>query len=106
MAEPPGGSPLRSLAPFWREAPHPERSLFFWFYAAGKRSVIVDPADPGALDRLVAAADVVIDDSGEAFGFPAARAAHRVPAGPAAATRRSSASGSVGSMTTLRLPAA
>ena len=80
LAEPPGGHPLRSLAPFWREAPGPERSLFFWFYAAGKRSVVVDPTDQSALDRLVAAADVVIDDSGEAFGFPAARAAHRVPA--------------------------
>ena len=56
LAEPPGGPPLRSLAPFWRQAPNPERSLFFWFYAAGKRSVVVDPADPAALDRLVAAA--------------------------------------------------
>jgi len=62
LVEPPGGSALRAVAPFWHEAPDPERSLFFWFYATGKRSILVGPGDAATLDRLVAAADVVIDD--------------------------------------------
>jgi crotonobetainyl-CoA:carnitine CoA-transferase CaiB-like acyl-CoA transferase len=61
LAEPPGGSTLRALPPFLDGAPDAERSLFFWFYAAGKRSLEVDPADALALDRLAAAADVVIE---------------------------------------------
>ena len=61
LAEPPGGSPLRTIPPFWQGTPDPERSLFFWFYAAGKRSVVCDPGDPDALRRLAAAADVVIE---------------------------------------------
>ena len=72
LAEPPGGSPLRTIPPFWQGAPDPERSLFFWFYAAGKRSVVADPAQTAA---LAAAADVVVET-----GFPsradAWRAAH------------------------------
>src|SRR5262249_37678306 len=61
LAEPPGGSPLRTLPPFFAGVPGPERSLFFWFYAAGKRGIVLDPGDGAALDRLAAAADVVIE---------------------------------------------
>ena len=63
LVEPPGGSGLRAIGPFWRDAPDAEGSLFFWFYGAGKRSIVVDPADDATLDRLAAAADVVIEDS-------------------------------------------
>jgi len=59
LVEPPGGSPMRAIPPFWRGAPDPERSLFLWFYAAGKRSISV--ADAAELRRLAAAADVVIE---------------------------------------------
>ena len=65
LVEPPAGSPLRAIPPFWRGIPDPEQSLFFWFYATGKRSVVLDPADHVGLEALVAAADVVIDT-----GFP------------------------------------
>jgi crotonobetainyl-CoA:carnitine CoA-transferase CaiB-like acyl-CoA transferase len=58
LAEPPAGSPLRALPPSWQGAPERERSLFFWFYAAGKRSVV---ADVDVIARLADAADVVID---------------------------------------------
>jgi benzylsuccinate CoA-transferase BbsE subunit len=61
LVEPPGGSPLRAVAPFWRGAPDREGSLFHWFYAAGKRSVVVDAADEAGLAALAAAADVVVD---------------------------------------------
>jgi len=56
LAEPPGGNPLRTLPPFWDGAPDGEHSLAFWFYAAGKRSVVCSD-----LARLADAADVVID---------------------------------------------
>ena len=64
LVEPPGGSGLRSIPPFWQDAPGPERSIFFWFYAAGKRSVLLDTASAeGAarLRRLVTRADVLIE---------------------------------------------
>src|SRR5262245_49552208 len=40
--EPPGGSPTRRIAPFWEDKPGPERSLYFWAYNRGKRSIIAD----------------------------------------------------------------
>ena len=65
LVEPFTGSPLRTIAPFWHGVPDPERSVFFWFHAAGKQSVVLDPDDDAGLDALAAAADVVIDT-----GFP------------------------------------
>jgi benzylsuccinate CoA-transferase BbsE subunit len=64
LVEPPGGSALRGIGPYFEGAPDAERSLFFWFYAAGKRSIVADPAtSEGAalLDRLAARADVLIE---------------------------------------------
>ena len=61
LVEPPAGSELRSIPPFLHGAADVERSLFFWFYAAGKRSAVVDPSDETTLDRLAAAADVVVE---------------------------------------------
>jgi len=64
LVEPPGGSPLRAIPPFWHGAPDPERSLFFWFYAAGKRGITLDRDAPdGArrLARLAQQADVLIE---------------------------------------------
>src|SRR5262245_54858820 len=40
--EPPGGASLRRTPPFWQGIEDPERSLFHWFYATGKRSVVLD----------------------------------------------------------------
>jgi benzylsuccinate CoA-transferase BbsE subunit len=64
LVEPPGGSPLRDIPPFWAELPAAERSLFFWFYGAGKRSLVLDLAEAEGctrLRRLAAAADVVLE---------------------------------------------
>src|SRR4030095_14513649 len=61
LVEGPDGSDLRTIPPFLHGAGDVERSLFFWFYAAGKRSAVVDPSDEGTLDRLAAAADVVVE---------------------------------------------
>jgi benzylsuccinate CoA-transferase BbsE subunit len=60
LVEPRGGSALRRIPPFWDGAPDGERSLFFWFYAAGKRSVAIDRADD-RFRRLVTTADVLIE---------------------------------------------
>jgi benzylsuccinate CoA-transferase BbsE subunit len=65
LVEPPGGSALRTVPPFWHDVAGAERSLFFWFYTGGKRSLVLDPTDDAALDALAAHADVVIET-----GFP------------------------------------
>ncbi|WP_153504071.1 CaiB/BaiF CoA transferase family protein [Cumulibacter manganitolerans] len=62
--EPLGGEHTRRYGPFYRDEPHPERSLYFWHYNVAKRSVSVDldtPAGRQAFARLAEHADVVID---------------------------------------------
>lgn len=44
QVEPPGGSSARNLGPFYRDQVHPEKSLFWWAYAANKRGITLDPA--------------------------------------------------------------
>ncbi|MCC7271367.1 MAG: CoA transferase [Alphaproteobacteria bacterium] len=64
--EPPGGAPTRRIGPFYGDAPDPERSLYFWHYNRGKRSVTLnlDGAEGrAALLRLLADADVLVDTS-------------------------------------------
>ena len=64
--EPPEGSPTRRIGPFLDDQPHPERSLHFWAYNRGKRSVVLD-ADPAARARrmlsLVGGADVLLNST-------------------------------------------
>jgi benzylsuccinate CoA-transferase BbsE subunit len=62
--EPPGGDATRSVPPFWKGLPHAERSLFHWFYHAGKRGLTLDwrvPAGAKLLRALVQRADVIIE---------------------------------------------
>lgn len=64
--EPPGGAPSRALAPFVDDVPDPNRSLHFWAYNRGKKSVVLDlddPADAARFTALVGAADVLLDAS-------------------------------------------
>ena len=58
--EPPGGSPTRRIGPFYEDREDPERSLFFWQYNRGKRSIMLDLHQQKDRDqfRLVATADV------------------------------------------------
>ena len=79
QVEPPGGSPARTVGPFYQHNPGAERSLFWWAYCANKRGITLDIAktDGAALmRRLVAEADFLIE-SGEpgrmaslGFGHP------------------------------------
>lgn len=62
--EPPGGAPSRRVGPFAGDEPHPERSIYFWHYNAGKRGVTIDfgrPGDLAALRALIDAADVFLE---------------------------------------------
>jgi benzylsuccinate CoA-transferase BbsE subunit len=61
LIEAAGGSELRYIPPFFQGSAGAERSLFFWFYAAGKRSAVVEADDEQTLERLAAAADVVVE---------------------------------------------
>lgn len=62
--EPPGGSPARRIGPFYRDQPHIENSLFWWAYAANKRSITLDVATADGqalLKRLAASAHFLIE---------------------------------------------
>src|ERR1700742_4316594 len=62
--EPPEGSSSRRLAPFYGDEPDPERSLFFWTYNRGKRSIALDTAgadERARLEQLIADADIVLE---------------------------------------------
>jgi crotonobetainyl-CoA:carnitine CoA-transferase CaiB-like acyl-CoA transferase len=40
--EPPGGSPARTLGPFYNDTPHRDRSLYWWAYNRNKRGITLD----------------------------------------------------------------
>ena len=62
--EPPHGDAARRIGPFLDEVPHPERSLFWWYYNAGKRSLALDifqPDGAALVRRLAASARIVLE---------------------------------------------
>ena len=62
--EPPKGCSTRGIGPFYQDQPGTERSLFWWHYGLGKRSVVLDlTADAGLHDfeRLLGSADILLD---------------------------------------------
>ena len=64
QVEPPDGSPVRRLAPFQGDVPGPERSLSWWAYARGKRSIALDleaADDRELLLRLIGGADFLVE---------------------------------------------
>jgi benzylsuccinate CoA-transferase BbsE subunit/naphthyl-2-methylsuccinate CoA transferase subunit len=71
--ESPAGNPARRVGPFYRGETHPERSLYWWAYAASKRGVTLDVATTDGralLTRLVEKADFLVES-----GAPGALAA-------------------------------
>jgi crotonobetainyl-CoA:carnitine CoA-transferase CaiB-like acyl-CoA transferase len=63
LVEPPGGSRSR-CAPFYKDEPHPNRSLYFWAFNRNKRGITLDldnADDCGKLKRLVPGADFLIE---------------------------------------------
>jgi len=74
QVEPPDGSSARRVGPFYKGERDPERSLHWWAFSRGKRSVALDLDDPDgqrALRRLVEGADFLIES--EVPGAMAAR---------------------------------
>src|SRR5258706_13589409 len=68
--EPPGGSPTRRIGPFLEDQPHPERSLYFWQYNRGKRSIQLDLGrhdDVDTMRSLLNSADVVLDSTPKGY---------------------------------------
>lgn len=57
--EPAEGSPSRRIGPFYEDVPDAERSLFFWAFNRGKKSVRVSGRDE--MLRLIGSADIVLD---------------------------------------------
>jgi crotonobetainyl-CoA:carnitine CoA-transferase CaiB-like acyl-CoA transferase len=64
--EPPGGSPTRRIGPYYGDVEDPERSLYFWQYNRGKRSIVLDLDHSGQRVRfegLLASADVLLEST-------------------------------------------
>ena len=85
--EPPEGNATRRIGPFFEDQPGLERSLFFWNYNRGKKSIVLDlrrPEDQEHLLRLLAGADILLDAScgalNEALGLDHAALNARFPA--------------------------
>ncbi len=73
QVEPPGGSPARRQPPFAPDWPEGENSLYWAAYAAGKRSIVCDPARPEGLAlwrRLVERADFLFESTPPRDGRP------------------------------------
>lgn len=52
--EPPDGDPARQLGPFLDSQPHPERSLYWMAYNAGKKGITLDLTTAADRDRFLA----------------------------------------------------
>jgi crotonobetainyl-CoA:carnitine CoA-transferase CaiB-like acyl-CoA transferase len=64
--EPPGGNSTRRIGPFYQDQEGPERSLFFWQYNRGKRSIVLDLRQRDDRERfrsLVATADILLEST-------------------------------------------
>jgi len=62
--EPPHGDAARAIGPFYRDQPHHDRSLYFWYYNTSKRGITLDldsPAGHDALREVIASADVLLE---------------------------------------------
>jgi crotonobetainyl-CoA:carnitine CoA-transferase CaiB-like acyl-CoA transferase len=64
VVEPPGGHPSRWFEPFSGDVAGPERSLWWWYYNAGKQSVALDLDEPDGASLfadLVQSSDLVLE---------------------------------------------
>lgn len=61
--EPPQGAPSRHSGPFVDDVVDPERSLAYWYYNVGKRSMVLDLAESGdraTFDQMLRDTDVLV----------------------------------------------
>ncbi len=62
--ERPGGDPARSIGPFYKDIPHPERSLFWFATNTSKRGITLNIGTPGGQElfrRLAQSADIIVE---------------------------------------------
>lgn len=62
--EPPGGSSARNIGPFYKETPHPEKSLFWFAFNLNKRGITLDITRADGRNiflSLVKGADIIIE---------------------------------------------
>ncbi|PKB64928.1 MAG: hypothetical protein BZY82_10025 [SAR202 cluster bacterium Io17-Chloro-G3] len=62
--EPPGGSPTRSIGPYWHDETDPEKSLFWWAYNINKKSVTLNISSPDGMKlfkKLASTADFIFE---------------------------------------------
>ena len=78
--EKPGGDATRNIGPFYKDIPHPEKSIYWWAYNTSKRGITlnIETADGKAIfRRLVKTADVVVESFSPGYldslglGYPA-----------------------------------
>jgi len=62
--EKPGGDDARNIGPFYKDIPHPEKSLHWWAYNTSKRGITLNIETADGKDifrRLVKTSDVVVE---------------------------------------------
>lgn len=62
--EKPGGDAARNIGPFYKDIPHPEKSLYWWAYNTSKRGITLNLETTDGKDifrRLVKTADAVVE---------------------------------------------
>jgi benzylsuccinate CoA-transferase BbsE subunit len=62
--EKPGGDAARNIGPFYKDIPHPEKSLYWWAYNTSKRGITLNLETADGKDifrRLVKTADAVVE---------------------------------------------
>lgn len=62
--EEPGGDAARNIGPFYKDIPHPEKSLYWFAFNLNKRSITLDIEKPDGAEifkRLVKTADIVVE---------------------------------------------
>jgi crotonobetainyl-CoA:carnitine CoA-transferase CaiB-like acyl-CoA transferase len=84
--EPPTGNSTRAIGPFLDDVEDPEKSLYFWNYNRGKRSVALDISSRSGREtllHLLASADILLDascgDVNAALGLDRAALAKKFP---------------------------
>jgi len=85
VIEPPGGATIRACGPFYHDQADPEKSLFFWYFSANKRSMTLhlETSEGQRLFKaLVKTADVLVETfppgylDGLGLGYAHLRAIH------------------------------
>ncbi|MEW6297477.1 MAG: CoA transferase [Thermodesulfobacteriota bacterium] len=64
LVEPPGGHPARAIGPFYKDEPHPEKSLFWFAFNTSKKGITLDLTQAEGqqlLCELVRQSDIVIE---------------------------------------------